>query len=590
MAAEAEADVQRKILELRLRMLKKQVEENGATAVGERPPPPQWGGGLDYGNHSSIFPPAAPPAYPPPYHPHNASMYAPPPQPANNSSLYPAPPLPGYPPGYPPPPNPYMQPPFAAPNPYGGGYPAPLNAEVEEMQRKKDRLEALDRATEDLRRQARQLAAERERKARAAQLEQLTSAMNRLGGEGVSGGEGKLDAILGQTLQMQAMFMSHAGGELPKGGGRRAPQEDDELTDDLEKAEGMAHKAADEAVAAASKAVLQANPSLDVNKKKADAKRAVEEEGQEEEEEEEAQGGDEILDEELKTYHEEGQEEEEEEEEAQGGDEILDEELKTYHEVARAWLRKSIKTVLSNVLTEPKLNLSVQEPFPGTLFKKGLSESDIETRLLKLGVRCRGVAAALDEAVAPEQVPDPLATFFKRLVAPGQRFPEGYFLPGERARLSLPDGSNLTPEDLSDEDAKFLLGQFLYTRVLCQELVLRPWTCSIGPPIPPGKNEQGNLKIMAFLLYRAACAAMAPGGSHEAVEDAAVRAEIGKLPGDEAYLVDHTAQLVPDMRDKLQAVIDRLYAHLVAKRKPKGEGDAAKGGGLQVDTGDGDAG
>ena len=281
------------------------------------------------------------------------------------------------------------------------------------LRHKREMLDAADRATEKLRMQVRMAMSDRDRQLREQQLAQLANAVDKLAnsGSGASlaaaaggggGGDSKLDAILAQTLQMQSMFMARmAQGDVGGGGGMmmgmgdgagvrpfigkdqagarnmqgemvgagdgsvspeggvmgsdeqqrmmqkqgllpqestRSPEDDEllnkmmKLTEQLSKAEGVAKSSADAAVEAAAKAVVQANPNLDLKKKKA---KTVEEGG----------GG------------EEG--EEEEEEEVVDVDEILQEEFDTYFDVARSWLRKLLRVVLGNVLTEPKTHLEV---------------------------------------------------------------------------------------------------------------------------------------------------------------------------------------------------------------------------------------
>lgn len=94
-----------------------------------------------------------------------------------------------------------------------------------------------------------------------------------------------------------------------------------------------------------------------------------------------------------------------------------------YLDVAKSWFRKSLRIILGSVLTEPKTDLAVQPPFAGSFLKRGLSQEDINARIIKLSVRCRGVVTALDEAIQPKTVPEPLVVFFKRLIAPAQSFP-----------------------------------------------------------------------------------------------------------------------------------------------------------------------
>lgn len=423
------------------------------------------------------------------------------------------------------------------------------------LQIKQRQLEAAEVSLSQLRQQIRSITADQERRQRSNQLEVLTSAVDRLaGGEGVGGGPDKLDTILAQTLQMQTLMLAQmtSGGGMMMGVGRFGSQkgaegmnqnregdkgqeicggdttsrqgsplgvaakrqeregivpqasnrseEDDallkkmmELSEELSKAEDMAKNSADAAVAAAAKAVVQANPALDMQKKKDVKATALEEEG-----------------------------EEEEAEEVEEGDEMLKEEIDTYRDVARAWLRKAAKIVIGNVLMEPKTFLEVQEPYKGSMFRKGLSQENVETRLLKLSVRCKCLLNALDEAIQPKHINQPLLVFFRRLISPGLKFPETYFLHVERTFCEIEEGTHQLGIVTQDQ-AKFLVAQFLFTRIIIQQLVLKPWTCAIGPPVPAGKQETNNLKVMAAVLYRALCCSLTPDALPEGAEDKTVK-------------------------------------------------------------------
>jgi hypothetical protein len=233
-----------------------------------------------------------------------------------------------------------------------------------------------------------------------------------------------------------------------------------ELSEELSKAEEMAKHSAETAVAAAAAAVTQAQQQQAVDPQSPQRpQNAVAEEG--------------VVEEELETVEQ--------------GDEMLQEEMETYHDVALAWLRKSLKVIVSNVLTEQQTAMHVQEPFKGTVFTKGLTQQDVDVRLLKLGVRCRAVTHALDQAIHARAIPEPLKVFFRRLVASGQTFPQSFLLEIERQRLGLEAGANKVGEVL-EEDAKFLLAQFLWVRIMVGEIMLKPWACGVGPQIPAGKQ------------------------------------------------------------------------------------------------------
>jgi hypothetical protein len=100
--------------------------------------------------------------------------------------------------------------------------------------------------------------------------------------------------------------------------------------------------------------------------------------------------------------------EEDDENLIEDGDEILHDDVTTFHDIAFSWLKKAVKPVVVNVLLEADMNLEICAPVKGTFFKKGITQHDIDSRTIKLAVRCRGLVRALRHTSLP---PFPLSSF-----------------------------------------------------------------------------------------------------------------------------------------------------------------------------------
>lgn len=135
-----------------------------------------------------------------------------------------------------------------------------------------------------------------------------------------------------------------------------------------------------------------------------------------------------------------------EEEFTDDGDEILPEEVMTYDDIALAWLRKATRVVISNVMVET-FNLDIRAPFKGGLFKKGLAAEEVESRVLKLGVRLKGLVTAVKDAMSAKDMPEPLITFLRRLVAHRQGYPLDLLIRAEKLELGLPVDGDADADD-----------------------------------------------------------------------------------------------------------------------------------------------
>lgn len=129
-------------------------------------------------------------------------------------------------------------------------------------------------------------------------------------------------------------------------------------------------------------------------------------------------------------------EEGEEDEDAliEDGDEITHEDMATFHDIVCSWLKKVVKHVIINVLLEVDMNLEICAPVKGSFFRKGISQQDIDSRLVKLAVRCKGMVKALQEACNAQDMSEAIISFLQRLVAHRQKYP------GRKAGAALAGG------------------------------------------------------------------------------------------------------------------------------------------------------
>jgi len=90
------------------------------------------------------------------------------------------------------------------------------------------------------------------------------------------------------------------------------------------------------------------------------------------------------------------------------------------------------------------------------MWKKGLTRADIEARILKISVRCKALVSSIHENCNKDQLPEPLVSFFQRLVKHHQLYPTShvagklhmtqYLYQIEEKVLNIPAGSNRAGE------------------------------------------------------------------------------------------------------------------------------------------------
>lgn len=265
--------------------------------------------------------------------------------------------------------------------------------------------------------------------------------------------------------------------------------------------------------------------------------------------------------------------------------------MTTFHEIAFSWLKKVVKHVIINVLMEADLNLEICSPFKGSFFRKGVTQQDVDSRVIKLAVRCKSIVKSLVEACTKEDTPEAVISFLQRLVAHRQKYPGpkagnagditarsaavgadlfyqhdgSYLFPSEREMLKLEEDGDRADE-ITMTQARFLIAHFLFGRILVKQLLLEPWSHGVGPKGLPNKVTMGSLRVIAFMLYNALSAGFQKnaGPTHEA----SILGYIGSLPGEEPYLLSVTTDLQSTLKVGISQFLDKLMDLCFPDGKP----------------------
>jgi len=265
--------------------------------------------------------------------------------------------------------------------------------------------------------------------------------------------------------------------------------------------------------------------------------------------------------------------EEEDESIVEDGDEITHDEMATYHDIAFSWVKKVVKHIVTNVLLEVEFNLEVCAPFKGSFFKKGITQQDVDSRIIKLAVRCKSIVKALSEACTREETPEALVSFLQRLVAHRQKFPGksvalatgattarqtvaakvkgtsrtnvlqddgSYLFPAEREMLKMEEDSERAGE-INETQARFLIAHFLFGRIMILQILLEPWKHGLGPRAPPNATTLASLRVISFMIYSGLAAGFQKSAGP--TRELSIFQHIGSLPGDENYLLSVTTEL-----------------------------------------------
>ncbi|EKX31961.1 hypothetical protein GUITHDRAFT_148952 [Guillardia theta CCMP2712] len=162
-----------------------------------------------------------------------------------------------------------------------------------------------------------------------------------------------------------------------------------------------------------------------------------------------------------------------------------------------------------------------------------------------------------------DKIPSAIVEFLRRLVAHRQKYPdkpsiqgssrdltassEKYLMPVEEKVLEL-DWETMRAGEIDGRKAKFLMAQFLFTRILILQLTLTPWKYNIGPNTVPSRVDSNNLnltssRIVAFLLYHSLTDTLAEDQGGMDLVDEKVAEAVDDIPGDKTYFMEQTHEL-----------------------------------------------
>ena len=115
-----------------------------------------------------------------------------------------------------------------------------------------------------------------------------------------------------------------------------------------------------------------------------------------------------------------------------------------------------------------------------------------------------------------------------------------YLFDSEREMLKLAEEQDRAGE-IKEPQARYLIAHFLFGRILIKQLILEPWKHGVGSRSPPSPVTQGNLRVIAFMLYSALVAGFPK--SEGPTQELSIFTHIGSLPGDEGFLLANTKDL-----------------------------------------------
>ena len=198
--------------------------------------------------------------------------------------------------------------------------------------------------------------------------------------------------------------------------------------------------------------------------------------------------------------------------------------LKLYVEPATNWMGKVVKTPLQTIVQDKTLDFS-------NAFNSNKSTYQKNTSITQLKVRLRAIIDDLTHEMHP---PEHIMGLLQTIVADGNHYDPEFLYDCELERLEVNEAgatrnmfepisedelqnskeSFLDPQKyISIDDtcyrvdqARMLLMNIVFIRLLINHVVLTPWHCSVCSR-PPGKytrNVIKNLRIVASLLYLSA--------------------------------------------------------------------------------------
>eukprot|EP00826_Nyctotherus_ovalis_P023689 TRINITY_DN1821_c0_g1_i1.p1 TRINITY_DN1821_c0_g1~~TRINITY_DN1821_c0_g1_i1.p1 ORF type:complete len:386 (+),score=74.34 TRINITY_DN1821_c0_g1_i1:137-1159(+) len=107
----------------------------------------------------------------------------------------------------------------------------------------------------------------------------------------------------------------------------------------------------------------------------------------------------------------------------------LTHDISLHLDIARAWLLKAMKLLITSIINDQELNMSVANVV--------LNKSELNTRVLRIQVRVKAVVEAMLANTESPQLIGPLFKFLQRLMTPRKFIPDSYLTRMEKANLTF---------------------------------------------------------------------------------------------------------------------------------------------------------
>ncbi|ETV97019.1 hypothetical protein H310_09854 [Aphanomyces invadans] len=184
--------------------------------------------------------------------------------------------------------------------------------------------------------------------------------------------------------------------------------------------------------------------------------------------------------------------------------------IDVYVEATRSWMAKEMRVPVASVLQDPTMNfgtgsggakIGVKKKFGALLFANKAAPKPAPHALVQLKVRLKGIVDAVAKTtVKPQDTPDAIATFLRRLTTDGVYFPADFLTPDERRALEF-NSLGATRNMDSAQRFNVVVLNFIVVRIVVPSLVLRPWEGPMASKATPPLQVQHNLRVLATALY-----------------------------------------------------------------------------------------
>ncbi|ETV69119.1 hypothetical protein, variant 2 [Aphanomyces astaci] len=184
--------------------------------------------------------------------------------------------------------------------------------------------------------------------------------------------------------------------------------------------------------------------------------------------------------------------------------------IQVYVEATRSWMAKEVRVPIASVLQDPTMNFGgggggadkgLKKKYKTLLFPKKVPKNTPQA-LVQLKVRLKGIVDAIVKTtLRPQDTPDAIAKFLRRVTTDGVYFPPDYLSAEERTALefnSLGATRNMT---MNPHRFNVVVLNFVVVRIVVPDLILRPWEGGIGSKVQPAAQVQHNLRVLATAMY-----------------------------------------------------------------------------------------